>query len=134
MSKARAGKELHIVAENRIGTLSEISQWLADKGINIRAVSAYVDADKAHFVFITSDNKKAMEILRAREMQPQEQEVVIVEMLDKIGMLKDAAKKLKAADVDITNIYGTATNNPTSPGMLVLDTSNNRKAISLING
>ena len=93
MSKARAGKEVHAVAENKIGTLADISQWLADKGINIKAVCAYADADKAHFLFVTSDNKKAMDILRAKQVQASEDEVVVVEMQDKIGMLKDLAKK-----------------------------------------
>ena len=134
MSKARAGKELHIIAENQIGTLGDISQWLADKGVNIKSVCAYADAGKAHFLFVTSDNKKAMEILRGKEMEVTEDEVVVLEMQDKVGMLKDMAKKLKAADIDIKNIYGSTSGTPHAPTMVVFDSDDNKKAINVING
>lgn len=134
MSKARAGKEIHAVADNKIGTLADASQWLADKGVNIKAVCAYADSGKAHFLFITSDNKKAMEILRAKDVEVTEDEVVMVEMLDKVGTLKDVAKKLKNADVDIKHIYGTATSTPNVPSIIVFNSDDNKKAINAING
>jgi hypothetical protein len=135
MSKARAGKEIHAVAENKIGTLADISQWLADKGINLDSVCAYVDNGKAHFLFKTSDNKKAVEILRSKEMEHvSEEEVVLVEMQDKVGMLKDMAKKLKNAEVDIKYIYGTTSTAPNSPATVVLVADDNKKAINAING
>ncbi|MBU1086702.1 MAG: hypothetical protein KKD05_04205 [Candidatus Omnitrophica bacterium] len=134
MSKARAGKEVHAIAENKIGTLSDISQWLADKAINVKAVCAYIDGAKAHFLFVTSDNKKAMEILRAKEITATEDEIVIVEMQDKVGMLKDLAKKLKSEDIDIEYIYGSAPAGPNVPSLIVFDCNDNKKAINVING
>jgi len=135
MSKARAGKEIHAVAENKIGTLADISQWLADKGINLDSVCAYADNGKAHFLFKTSDNKKAIEILHSKDMdQVSEEEVVLVEMQDKVGMLKDMAKKLKNAEVDIKYIYGTTSTAPNSPAAVVLVADDNKKAINAING
>jgi len=134
MSKARAGKEIHAVAENKIGTLADISQWLADKGVNIKAVCAYADSGKAHFLFVTSDNKKAMDILRSKEIEVTEDEVVVVEMLDKVGMLKDMTKKLKSTDVDIKHIYGTTPGVPNAPSIVVFDADDNKKAINAING
>ncbi len=135
MSKARAGKEIHVVAENRLGTLADVSQWLADKGINLRSVCAYVDDSKSHFLFKTSDNKKALEILKAKDMdEVREEEVVVVEMQDKVGMLKDMAKKLKSVQVDIKYLYGTATSTPHSPATIVFVAEDNKKAIQAING
>ncbi|MBU4305823.1 MAG: hypothetical protein KJ893_09450 [Candidatus Omnitrophica bacterium] len=134
MSKARAGKEIHVVTENKIGTLSDISQWMADKGINIKAICAYVVDAKAHFLFVTSDNKKAMEILRAKDMKVDEDEVVVIELNDKIGMLKDIGKKLKNVDVDIKYLYGTTTGTPNAPSVVIFDSSDNKKAINAING
>ncbi|MFH1061729.1 MAG: hypothetical protein V1747_02435 [Candidatus Omnitrophota bacterium] len=134
MSKARAGKEVHAIAENKIGTLSDISQWLADKAINIKAVCAYADGGKAHFLFITSDNKKAMEILRAKEITATEDEIVIIEMQDKVGMIKDLAKKLKTAEIDIKYIYGSAPAGPNVASLIIFDCDDNKKAINVING
>ncbi|MCK4994405.1 MAG: hypothetical protein KAS13_05080 [Candidatus Omnitrophica bacterium] len=135
MSKARAGKEIHVVAENRLGALADISQWLADKGINITSVCAYVDNSKANFLFKTSDNKKAVEILKAKEIERvKEEEVVVVEMQDKVGMLKDMVKKLKSADIDIKYLYGTASSAPNVPATIIFVVEDNKKAIQAING
>ncbi|MFH2138888.1 MAG: hypothetical protein ABII88_10300 [Candidatus Omnitrophota bacterium] len=134
MSKARAGKEVHAIAENQIGTLADISQWMADKGINIKAVCAYADNGKAHFLFVTTDNKKAIEILKAKELSASEDEVVIVEMNDKVGTLKDMAKKLKSAEVDLKYIYGSTTGIVNASATIVFDSSDNAKAIHAING
>ncbi|MBU0634681.1 MAG: hypothetical protein KKB82_08025 [Candidatus Omnitrophica bacterium] len=134
MSKARAGKEIHVVADNKIGTLSDISQWLADKGINIKAVCAYVDTGKAHFLFVTSDNRKAMEILRAKSLDVNEEEVIVLEMQDKVGILKDATKKLKSAEVDIKYLYGTTISTANAPATIVLAADDNGKAINALNG
>ena len=135
MSKARAGKEIHVVAENRLGTLADVSQWRADKGVNLDSVCAYVDNSKAHFLFKTSDNKKAVEILKAKEMEEvREEEVVVVEMQDKVGMLKDMAKKLKSAEVDIKYLYGTASSAPNAPATIIFVAEDNKKAIQAING
>ena len=134
MSKARASKEIHAVAENKIGTLAEISQWLADKGINIKAVCAYADSGKAHFLFVTSDNKKAIEILKNKNMDVNEEEAVSVEMNDKIGSLKDMAKKLKGADVDIKHIYGSTSGTANAATTVVFKSDDNDKAILAING
>ncbi len=134
MSKARAGKEIHAVADNKIGTLADISQWLGDKGINIKAVCAYVDNGKAHFLFITSDNKKAIEILSSKGLESSENEVVLIEMQNKVGMLKDMAKKLKSADIDIKHIYGTTQGTANAQSTVVLGADDNKKAIIAING
>ncbi|MBI4845383.1 MAG: hypothetical protein HY810_02765 [Candidatus Omnitrophica bacterium] len=134
MSKARAGKEIHAIADNKIGTLSDISQWLADKGINIEAVCAYVDNSKAHFLFKTSDNRKAMEILKAKEMVVTEEEVVVLEMHDRVGMIKDIAKKLKNADIDIKYLYGTAPGTANAQSVVIFVADDNKKAINVING
>ena len=134
MSKARAGKEVHVVAENKIGTLADISQWMADKGVNIKATCAYADNGKAHFLFVTSDNKKVMEILRNKKIEGTEDEVVIVEISDKVGVLKDIAKKLKNAEVDLKYIYGSTSGTANAVSNLILDSSDNAKAIHAING
>lgn len=134
MSKARSGKQIHVIAENKMGTLADMSQWLADKGINIKSVCAYADGDKAHFHLITSDNKKAAEILHARNTEVSEEEVVVVEMQDKVGMLKDMAKKLKGVEVDIKYIYGSTSGAPNAQSIVVFDSDDNKKAINAING
>ena len=134
MSKAKSGKELHAVTENKVGMMAEISQWLADKGVNIKAVCAYVVEDKAHFLMVTSDNKKATDILKSKEIEVTEDEVVVVEMADKVGALKDMAKKLKNSEIDIKHIYGSTPGVPNALATIVFNSDDNKKAINCING
>jgi len=114
--------------------MAELSQWLADKGVNIKAVCAYAVEDKAHFLMITSDNRKAMEILKGKNMEVGEDEVVVVEMADKVGALKDMAKKLKNAEIDIKHIYGSTTGTANAVCSVIFDSEDNQKAINAING
>lgn len=134
MSKARLVKEVHAVTENKMGTLADISQWIADKGINIRAACGFAMEGKAHFLMVTSDNKKAIEILKAKNIEATETEVVAVEMPDKVGALKDMSKKLKNVEIDIKYIYGTTSGILNSVNTIVFDSDDNKKAILAING
>jgi hypothetical protein len=52
-------------------------------------------------------------------------------MPDQVGQLKDLATKLKAANIDLTHIYGT-TAKPQQSAIIVFSSNNNTKALELI--
>jgi hypothetical protein len=124
------GEELFITTENKVGKLEEVTSALAAANINIRGISAYGVGNKAYFRLITSDNAKAREILK-KLGTVETKEVVIVDMPDQVGQLKDLATKLKAANIDLTHIYGT-TAKPQQSAIIVFSSNNNTKALELI--
>ena len=131
MGKAKLVKALLAQAENKVGMLADISSAITESGVNIQGINAYAVDDQAYFRLLVTDNEKAKEALEAKECQVTEQEVVAVEMPDKVGVLKETAEKLKAAGIDLSFIYGT-TCNCGGDCLVVFGSNNNHKAQEIL--
>lgn len=128
--KGEKATELLLITSNKVGTLAEISRQVKEKGINIRAISAWVFDDKAYFRLVASDNAKAKETLQALG-KVEEKEVVIVDMPDEVGQLFLLTSKLKDSNIDIRYIYGTAAQ-PGSSAIVILSADSNDKVLEII--
>lgn len=127
---ARLGKEIVVTVVNKIGVLADISQILADHGINIIALLGYAAGNnEAKITLVTEDNLRASEALRNKNYTSiKESEVVIVELENKAGAMKNVTAKLAAEAIDIKYIYGT-TCTCGGPAMIVFSASDNEKAL-----
>ena len=131
MAKVSLGKQLLAVTENKVGMLAEVSSAVSGSGVNIQAINAYAVGKEANFRLITDNNQKAQQVLQFKGYEVSEQEVVMVELPNKVGVLKVAADKLKAAGIDLSYIYGTTC----SAGydcLLVLASNNNAQAEKIL--
>lgn len=125
----RLAKEIQISAENNIGILADLSKLLAENNINIEAVAGYAVNNAAKIMLITDDISKSMEILnQAGYKEVKENPVIILELENKPGALKNAAAILAANKIDIKQIYGTARISG-CPSKLILSTSDNDRAL-----
>ena len=126
---AHLGKEIVVNVVNKIGVLADISKIVADHGINIEAVAGYAKDNEAEIMLVTDDNLRATDALRkANYKSIKEREVVIVELDNKAGALKQITGTLAAQSIDIKHIYGTTC--PTNcPARIVISTSDNEKAL-----
>lgn len=127
MAKIKLGKQLLAVTENKVGMLAQVCADVSGTGVNIQAVSAYGLGDKANFRLLTDNNQKAKEVLQAKGHQVSEQDVVLLELPNKVGALKEAGEKLKGAGVDLKYIYGTTCSGDCDC-LLVFDSNNNARA------
>jgi hypothetical protein len=128
---ASLGKEICITVVNKIGVLADISKVLAQAGINIEAVAGYAkeNSQEAQIILITSDNQQAAEALKKENYTSvAQEEVVVLELENEPGALKEITTRLSAAGIDIKYIYGT-TCAANCPAKLVLSTSDNQKAL-----
>ena len=125
---AKLGKEFVVVSENKVGVLSKIATILADRGIDILAVSAQAAGGVALINLVTDDALRTKDLLSKKKIKAQENAVLLLQVEDKPGVLKRLTKKLAAKKIDILNIYGSA---PASygPCVLVISTSDNSKAL-----
>ncbi|MFH1854204.1 MAG: ACT domain-containing protein [Candidatus Omnitrophota bacterium] len=100
-------KELVITTMNRAGMLSEVTSVMASNGINITALCAYTMEDNAIFMILTSDNKKAKAAAESKGWKIEENEVVALDLADKVGAAKEIGDKLKAKNINLSYCYGT---------------------------
>ena len=127
---ARLGKEIDVMVANKIGILAEMSKILADSGINIEAVAGYATPDKnAKIMLVAEDTTRASDALKkAGYKSLKENEVVIVELENKAGALKEITAKLASANIDIKQVYGSACA-AGCPAKIIVSTSDNKKAL-----
>ena len=122
------GKELVVISENKVGALSKIATILSERGIDILAISAQAAGGVGLINLVTDDALHAKELLSKKGFRNHENEVLLLHVEDKPGVLMRITKKLAAQKISILNVYGSA---PVSygPCALVVSTDNNRKAL-----
>lgn len=106
MANAVLGKQLIITVDNKVGTLAEVSSVISSSGINLVAVCAYAVDNKGFIMFVSEDNNKAKELLKARKYNVREEEAILVSLENKPGALQAVTRRIAAAGIDITLIYG----------------------------
>ena len=124
----KTGKEIVVVSQNKVGILSQIAKTLAERGINILAISAQAAGGVGLINLVAEDHLRASELLRKKGFPVQENSVVLAEVEDRPGVLRQFTQKLAGKKIDILNIYGSASAGY-GPCLLVLSTSDNQKTI-----
>ncbi len=108
MENVKILKEIKIVAENKIGLLSEVSEKISKEGVNIEDISAFVIGGEAIFYLITNNNEKIKDIFKKEGYYVEEREVVVLTLENRPGALSKIAKKFKEEGIDINYIYATS--------------------------
>jgi len=133
MAKCVKTKELVITTPDKPGMLSEVSSAIAGSGINMIGLCAYAMEGKAIFMIIADDSQKAKLAAQKKGWDVKESEVVVVNVIDKVGTAKEIGDKLKEKNVNLIYCYGTdcacATNRTCR---LVLKSDNNDAIIAAL--
>lgn len=98
-------EQIAIFLENRSGRLAEITGILAEKGINIRAMSLADTSDFGILRLIVNDTENARRVLKEKGFTVGTTEVVVVEVKDKPGGLANVLQIIKKADLNIEYMY-----------------------------
>jgi hypothetical protein len=105
---------------------------LADKGIDIQAVSSWVEGPTGYIRLVTNDHQRAADELKAKNFHVEERDAIQVIAAHKIGMLKMLTEFLAREQIDIHHLYASARTNDAECRVL-LATSNNDHAIVTLN-
>jgi hypothetical protein len=132
MPKTKPAKEVVIRMPNAIGALNHIARTISDKGVNILAVTAWVEGAQAVIRLVTDDSVRVLDVLRAQKYEVREADVLITEPPHKPGMLHRITEKLAHADIDIHHLYATASASQ-AQCLVVFATANNDRAMVLLN-
>ena len=112
-------KQLSVFIENKPGRLSHICTMLADSGINIFAMSVHDTVDHAIIRLLVDHPNKALVVLEEEGVYIVTQDVVVIEVENKPGIISTLAKKLFRADINIEYAYCTATKNQEMGGVVI---------------
>jgi len=131
MAKAKKLKQLSFTMPNRAGLLSEVTVAVLSAKVNINTLCAYELENNAYFMLTVDSNAKAKKALAKLGIETKEEDVVAVEMSNRVGELEKVSKKIADAGININYIYGTTGTGKSS--ICVFKTSDNTKTIILIN-
>ncbi len=132
MFTATQGKEIVIKTSNQVGALKHISKTVSEKGVSILAASCWVYDIIAMVHLITDDNLRAKDALAAAKFDPKEEDVVLVNVDHKPGMLKQMTERLEKEGIDLRHLYTTA-QTTTEKCLVVFSSSDNGRALVALN-
>jgi len=121
------GTQLAVFLENRPGALGRVCEALAKAGVNIHALTVSDTVDHAVVRMVVNDSTKALMLLGERGVLAFENDVLLIDAANEMGVLGKIADALSRAEVNIEYAYFATTGN--SPkGLIVLRTSDTEKA------
>ena len=129
MAKAMKMKQLSFSLPNKIGLLSELTSFITAAKINIHAICAYGMGEEGYFMIITDDNAKAKKVISHMGAEVKTEEVVAVEVPNKMGQLQQVAKKISDAGIDISYVYGSPVKSRLT---VILKTADDKKALKAL--
>ena len=129
MAKAMKIKQLSFTLPDKIGLLSEVTAFITAAKINIEAICAYGMGNDGHFMMITDNNTKAKKVIAHMGAVVTAEDVIAVEVPNKVGQLQQVAKKISDAGIDISYVYGS----PVKQKMtLIFKTADDKKALKAL--
>ena len=131
IKNVKIGNEIVVTAANKIGILADVSSLIAEEGKSITAITAAVISGAATLQMLTDDNSSVKDILKAKNYDVSEREVVVVELENKPGALKLVTKKLAEENINLSYLYG-STSTGESPATIIFSSSNNEKAVATL--
>ncbi len=126
-------RQLSIFLANEPGTLADVCDALAEQKINIFALSISDTCDHSVVRLVVSDPMKATHFLGDRGVLVVENDVLLIENVNRPGTLAGIAHALAKAEINIEYAY-LATSPKTEVGLAVLRVSNTEKAIEVLQG
>ncbi|MBN2443273.1 MAG: ACT domain-containing protein [Spirochaetales bacterium] len=98
-------RQVSVFLENKKGRLADVTNVLAGKGINIRALFLADTQDFGVLRLIVNDAEKTLSILKDNNFVAQETHVIAVEVEDKPGGLNKILNVLSENNINIEYMY-----------------------------
>lgn len=130
MPNIKQETELYVITPDEPGILGRVMGTLANAGVNLKAIYARSERGKGIFFLITSDNKKAEKALKGIGYEVTTNNVVTVEIDDRIGAGAEVGALIGNAAIDIDYCYGTSAGGVKA--LLVFQTNDNKKAFETL--
>ena len=124
-------KQLSIFVDNKPGRLAKICQILAESGVNVYAMSIHDTVDHAIIRLVVDNPNKALIMLEEEGVYIVTQDVVLLTVENKAGVMSRIASKLFRADINIQYAYCTVSKNQDF-GCIVLKTEDAEQTVEIL--
>ena len=129
--KTHVDHQIIVTLKNQPGQLAKLCRLLAERSINIEAISAIEGVEHGVVRLITSDQGKCTQMLAENGFCVIEGDVLVIELTDKIGALARLSSALAEAEINIDYLYGSVgqAGMPTRVILKATDLANTRAKI-----
>jgi hypothetical protein len=100
-------KQISVFLENRYGQLHEITNILAEAGVDLKALNIAETTDYGIVRILVDDVAKATDVLIGAGCVISVNPVQVIAVPNKAGGLNDVLGKIAAANIDIEYMYST---------------------------
>lgn len=87
------------------GELALITEALATKAVNIRAIASESETSKPFYRIVTNDVNTTRKALDMAGLGYEENEILVSNLLDRPGELAKVARRLSRANVHVSSLY-----------------------------
>lgn len=98
-------RQLSVFIENKAGRVSEVTDVLGEKGVNIRGFSVSDTADYGILRLVVDRPDVAIEALKEHNFTVKESDVLCIKLEDEPGALAKVLKMVSDAGVNIEYVY-----------------------------
>ena len=125
-------KQISVFLENNVGRLGEVTQVLAGKGVNLRAISIADTKDFGILRLIVNDHSLAQNALNEAGFTTRLSEVVAIEIDDKPGSLSKVIQLFSENMVNIEYLYASL-EGKSDKAVVIFKLENYEKGLKILN-
>ncbi len=131
MAKGKKGVVLVINTKHKANVLGELTEKLAAKKVNVKAVCGYgVTKTKAAIILLVTAPATAKKTLDAAGYNWTEEPVLLIDAPNETGMLAKISSKIGAAGININWIFGSVSGDKSTIVVSTMDIDAARKALA----
>jgi hypothetical protein len=124
-------KQLSIIAENRLGVVTEITEALAVGEVNIESLDAQLAVDCSVVVLSVDKYDRAMQIIhKLPNMRIITEDAILVKLVNEPGALAKIARRFTDAGIGLRSVRFLERNN--EYGLVAISTDRTDSALALV--
>jgi len=98
-------KEFKIYVKHKPGELARVTETLAGRAVNIKAIASEAKGEEALLRVVTNDVTTTQKALDESGTKYTHNDIIMLSLIDRPGELAKVAKKLGKAKINIESIY-----------------------------
>ena len=127
-------KQISVFIENKTGKLAEVTKYIADNNVNMKALSVADTHDFGILRIICENHSAALNVIKDGGYVATETEVLAVEIPDSPGALAEILEVLAKADIAVEYTYAFLSVKNLGHAYMIFRVDDNEKAKLALNG